>query len=107
MNIRYSPIFKLPRLITKHLLASIYPIIIKIFPLPEVKSIEETLDKIIKDRVSISRFGDGEFLYIIDKLNLPFQNYDTALAEKMITILKSTDENILIGLPIGYQSLKN
>lgn len=107
MNIRYSPIFKLPRLITKHLLASIYPVIIKIFPLPEVKSIEETLDKIIKDRVSISRFGDGEFLYIIDKLNLPFQNYDTALAEKMITILKSTDENILIGLPIGYQSLKN
>src|SRR5690606_26073411 len=55
----------------------------------------------------ISRFGDGEFLYIIDRLNLPFQQQDPLLREKMIAVLKSEEEDILIGLPIGYHSLEN
>jgi len=107
MSIRYSSAFKLPRKIVKYLLAGSYPVVTKIFPLPKVLSIEETLDKINNDNCSISRFGDGEFLYIIDKLNLPFQKYDERLAEKMKAILISEDPKILVGLPIGYHSLKN
>lgn len=107
MGIRYSKSLQIPRKIVKRILAASYPLIIKVFPLPKVKSIEETLDKIISDKSSISRFGDGEFLYIIDKLNLPFQKYDSRLAEKMKNILVSHKSNMLVGLPIGYYSLEN
>lgn len=107
MGIRYSKSLQIPRKIVKRILAASYPLIIKVFPLPKVKSIEETLDKIISDKSSISRFGDGEFLYIIDKLNLPFQKYDSRLAEKMKNILVSHESNMLVGLPIGYYSLEN
>ena len=107
MNIRYSKLFKTPRKIAKHLLSALYPLVIKIWPLPKVLSIDETLDKINADRCSISRFGDGEFLYIIDRLNLPFQKQEYELRAKMIQILKSNEPDILIGLPIGYHSLHN
>lgn len=107
MNIRYGKLFRIPRQIAKHFLSAMYPLVIKIWPLPKVLSIDETLDKIIAERCSISRFGDGEFLYIIDRLNLPFQKQEPELREKMIRILKSNEPDILIGLPIGYHSLHN
>jgi len=107
MNIRYSKAFRIPRKIAKHLLSAIYPLVIKIFPLPKVKSIDETLDKIINDKVSICRFGDSEFLYIIDQLNLPYQRQIGDLRSKMIEILQSNHDTILVGLPIGYYSLEN
>ena len=102
-GIRYSKYFKIPRLFIKHSLNLLYGVVVKIWPLPEVLSIDATLDKIIQDKCSISRFGDGEFLYIIDRLNLPFQRQETELRQKMIDILKSQEDNILVGLPIGYQ----
>lgn len=107
MNIRYSPLFRLVRKLTKGLLCAIHPFVIRFWPLPKVLSIDETLDKIIRERCSISRFGDGEFLYIIDRLNLPFQQQEALLRSKMIAILRSNEEHILVGLPIGYHSLEN
>src|SRR5690606_31603629 len=92
---------------TKWLLCGIYPLVVRIWRLPKVLSIDETLDKIIQEKCSISRFGDGEFLYIIDRLNLPFQRQESLLRSKMMAILKSNDDGILIGLPIGYHSLEN
>lgn len=70
-------------------------------------SIEETILDIIQNKKSIARFGDSEFLFLIDKLNLPYQKYDNELASAFKEILKSENENILIGLPIGYYSLEN
>lgn len=107
MNIRYGKAFKIPRKMAKYSLSALYPLMIRIFPLPKVKSIDETLDKIINDKVSICRFGDSEFLYIIDKLNLPYQRQIPDLRNKMIEILSSNHSNILVGLPIGYYSLNN
>jgi glycosyltransferase family protein len=107
MNYRYSKAFKLPRRIAKYILSMMYYLVIRIWPLPKVRSIDETLDKLIKDKCSISRFGDGEFLYIIDKLDLPFQVYDQRPADKMKDVLKTTDNRLLVGLPIGYHSLHN
>ena len=106
-GIRYSKYFKIPRLFIKYALNLLYGVVVKIWPLPEVLSIDATLDKLIQDKCSISRFGDGEFLYIIDRLNLPFQRQETELRQKMIDILKSQEDNILVGLPIGYHSLDN
>lgn len=105
-KIRFGKKFKLLRKIIKYFLSLLYPIIIKIYPLPKVLSIEETIRKIIDERLSLARFGDGEFLYIIDKLSLPFQDYNYKLANSLKTLLKIDDTRILVGLPIGYYSLK-
>jgi len=107
MNLQYSPIFKYPRKAFKLFLSCLYPIVIRLYPLPTVKSIPETIDKILNDKVSICRFGDSEFLYLIEKRNLPYQKQEVRLREYFKKILKSTDPNILVGLPIGYYSHNN
>lgn len=104
---RYNVFFKPIRSFAKELLSYTYPLVKKAYPLPDVRSIEETLDKINNEKCSISRYGDGEFLYIVDKLNLPFQKYVPELAQKMKEILVSEHPNILVGLPIGYHSMHN
>jgi hypothetical protein len=107
MNIRYGKLFKLPRQIIKHLLSAIYPIVIKIWPLPKVESIPNTINKIIKDKVSICRFGDGELLYVSEKRSLPFQKQNERLRSYLISILSSKHNHILVGMPVGFYSLEN
>ena len=107
MNLQYGSFFKYPRKAFKYFLSGIYPLVIRIYPLPKVKSIPETIDKILVDKVSICRFGDGELLYISEKRSLQFQKQDKRLRDYFIKILKSNHEHILVGLPIGYQSLTN
>lgn len=107
MDIRYGRLFKVPRKIIKLLLSAIYPAVIRIWPLPRVLSIEETIDEIRSGNKSICRFGDSEFLYIIDKINLPYQSQNEQLRIKLREILKFSNLDILVGLPIGYHSLHN
>lgn len=107
MNLQYNPLFKLPRKIFKHLLSAAYPLVIKLYPLPKVKSIPETIDKIVNDNCSICRFGDGELLYMAEKRSLPFQKQEERLRNYFIEILKSDNQKILVGLPVGYFSLIN
>lgn len=105
INFRYSRVFYYPRKFIKGILILIYPLVIKVWKLPNIKSIEETIDKIIKDKASIARFGDGEIIYLIDKANLPFQKYDRRLAEYFCKLLISDKNNLLIGLPLGLKTL--
>jgi glycosyltransferase family protein len=84
-----------------------YPVVIKLYPLPKIKSIPETIEKILQDNSSICRFGDGELLYLSEKRSLPFQKQDPVLRSYFIDLLKSNHEQILIGLPIGLCSLDN
>lgn len=107
MNLQYGKLFKYPRVAFKHFLSAIYPLVIKKYPLPIVKSIPETIDKILIEGSSICRFGDGELIYISERRSLPFQRQDDRLREYFIKILSSEHPNILVGLPIGYYSLKN
>lgn len=107
MNLQYGKFFKYPRVAFKYFLSAIYPLVIKIHPLPKVKSTPETIDKILADRSSICRFGDGELIYISERRSLPFQKQDQRLRDYFIKILSSEHPKILVGLPIGYYSLKN
>ncbi|HEY8399419.1 MAG TPA: GT-D fold domain-containing glycosyltransferase, partial [Flavihumibacter sp.] len=107
MNLRYGKGFRFLRKTAKKLLSAAYPVVIKIFPLPKVLSIDETLDFLIEKRASISRFGDGELLYIIDRINLPFQKQDDRLRNKMIEALNVEVDNLIVGFPIGYYSIDN
>lgn len=107
MDLQYGIFFKYPRKLFKHILSLSYPLVIKIYPLPKVKSIPETIDKILADQCSICRFGDGELLFIVEKRSLPFQRQDVRLRDYFIKILNSENSDILIGLPVGYYSLEN
>lgn len=107
MILQYSKVFKFPRKIFKHILSSLYPLVIKLYPLPKVASIPDTIDKILNEKLSICRFGDGELIYITERRSLPFQKQNNRLRAYFIKILQSNEPKILVGLPIGYQSLNN
>lgn len=77
-----------------------YPIE-KIFGKLKIHSANDTLDEIIINNKSISRFGDGEFSLIYGKDNY-FQNYNIKLRKRLIQILKSDEPNLLIGINIPY-----
>lgn len=104
-NLHYGVFFKIPRRIVKYLLSFLYPVIIRIWKLPRIKTIEETLLEIKNQRKSIIRYGDSEMLYIIDRLNLPYQKFEPQLRDKLAAMLISDKVDILVGLPDGYRSI--
>lgn len=65
---------------------------------PIVKDTDETLDKIINDKCSVSRFGDGEFSLIYGE-NLKFQPSNKEISEKLKEILNSNKENHIVCIP--------
>ncbi len=72
--------------------------------IPKIKSIEETLDKIINDKCSISRFGDGEFA-CMNYSRISYHDPSEDLAERLKEVLSSDLPNLLIGLPDCFGSL--
>ena len=58
------------------------------------------MKKIVKDRCSIARFGDGELGYI-NKIGLYFQDYREDIAIRLKDILNCNEEGLLIGLPLA------
>ena len=62
---------------------------------PVVKNTDETLNKIIDEKASMSRFGDGEFALMYGE-NLKFQSYNPELAQRLKEIIKSCNENHII-----------
>jgi glycosyltransferase family protein len=73
---------------------------------PHIMSKEETIKKIIDDRASVSRFGDGELDIILGK-DLVFQPYHQELALKLKEILQFEGENFLVCLPDVFDSLEH
>lgn len=70
----------------------------KKYGLPDIMTIDDTLDTIICDRVSICRYGDGEFK-IMDGDSILFQDGDSNLSERLKEVAKSDLDNILVCLP--------
>lgn len=73
----------------------------------KVLSIEETISEIISNRCSVCRFGDGEF-YIMDGIDIRFQDADRLLRERLIEIIQSQDSKCLICIgsainPLNYR----
>lgn len=68
-----------------------------------VLSDEETLDEIIINNKSISRFGDGEFNLIFG-IDVGFQNYNKKLSKKLRHILKCQEKDLLVGINIPYKN---
>ena len=72
--------------------------------IPRIKSIEETLNKIVNDKCSISRFGDGEFS-CMNCGRMSFHDSSEGLSIRLKEVLSSDIPGLLIGLPDCFGSL--
>lgn len=70
-----------------------------------VKTVDETLDKIINDKCSVSRFGDGEFAMLMLLHNLRFQVLDKRLSIALDSVINSRLENHIVCLPPVFESV--
>lgn len=74
---------------------------------PSIASIEETIDMILREGKSLARFGDGEFSVIAGRIRHSFQNRtDDMLRERLLEVLQSNEEHLMIGLADNYGSLE-
>ena len=72
---------------------------------PKIAGLYETVDKIVKDRCSVARYGDGEYNIVFGN-KIDFQNTNNVLAEKMANILKTEDEKFLVCLNDDFHANK-
>jgi len=70
----------------------------------KILSDDKTLDEIIFNKKSISRFGDGEFHLIFEK-TIGFQKANKLLSRKLLEVLNCKDKNFLVGINIPYKEL--
>ena len=73
-------------------------ILTKIYTFPTVRSDENTIKQLIDKNLSIARFGDGEFS-IIKNGNIGFQAKNKDLAQRLLEVLYSDTDNLMIGIP--------
>ncbi len=70
-----------------------------------ILSENDTIDKIISEKKSVSRFGDGEFKWILNIDQQSFQKSSTELSEKLLKTLKNRNDNLLICIPRGLNNV--
>lgn len=64
----------------------------------------ETVNKIVNEKKSLARFGDGEIKWLLNKKSSGFQDNSTELALKLKETLLNTNKNLLIGWPSVFSS---
>lgn len=69
----------------------------------QIASSMDTVKKIANEGYSIARFGDGELGYI-NKIGLYFQDYNEKIALRLLEVLNSNEEKLLIGVPLALNS---
>ena len=72
--------------------------------IPKIKSADETLDKILQDKCSLSRFGDGEFGVMLGS-RIHYQNRSPELAQRLKETITSNTPNLLVALVDTFGSL--
>ena len=68
----------------------------------QIYSDEDTLNEIINKNKSITRIGDGE-LFLINGFGIRFQDYNKNLSERLLKILNSKENNLLVGINLPYK----
>ena len=98
MNVKYM----IPKFLRSYYINTVY----KNFTKNEINILndEETLRIITNEKKSIVRFGDGEFKWILGIKQESFQQYSKKMAQRLLEILKSTnDDKVLICIPEGLK----
>lgn len=76
------------------------------FPRYKIMTTAETIDDIINNKKSISRFGDGEFLLLIKERDINFQKLSVILSEKLLEVINNKNPKLLVALPDSISSTK-
>lgn len=61
-----------------------------------VATIEETLDEIIEHKMSVSRFGDGEFKWMLGVSQKSFEDNSEELSKLLIEVIQSNEKGHLV-----------
>lgn len=72
----------------------------------KILNIEDSINKILIEKKSIARFGDGELDLILGK-DLDFQVYNERLSKKLEEILRNKQDFCLIGIPDVINEFNN
>ncbi|SEC07367.1 SP_1767 family glycosyltransferase [Paenibacillus sp. GP183] len=73
---------------------------------PQIKSIDDTIAEILKNRTSVGRYGDGEFK-LMNNQNISFQVFNSLLSQRLKEILLNEDPNFLVCLPDVFKDLSH
>ncbi|MDR1671860.1 MAG: SP_1767 family glycosyltransferase [Bacteroidales bacterium] len=71
---------------------------------PEIISISDTIRKIVDERCSVSRFGDGELL-LIGNCSIGFQEKSEALSVRLVETLQSKNKKHMVCLSDTFRNL--
>lgn len=71
---------------------------------PQVNTTDETIKKIINEKCSISRYGDGE-LALMYREDLLFQPFSPQISLRLKEIIKSNQENHIVCIPDVFSSV--
>ncbi len=77
-----------------------------IYETPKIKPAEDLLKRIIAEKISLCRFGDGEFEMMRMKERPWFQKPESKLAEKLKEVLNSRKENIALAVADNFGNLE-
>lgn len=72
---------------------------------PIIADDSELIDKIVNGYCSFIRFGDGEFEIMRGNERAPFQVMNTELSQRLLEVLSTEDDRILIGIADNYGNL--
>lgn len=75
-----------------------------IYAKPNVKSINETIDFILKNKFSVCRFGDGELKLMMGK-DISFQKCTSTISKRLKEVLKNNDHSIIVCIPDIFDKL--
>ncbi|MCT0013512.1 GT-D fold domain-containing glycosyltransferase [Weissella confusa] len=67
---------------------------------------EETIEKVVEERKSLARYGDGEFNIMLQHKGIRFQEYDSQLAAELELPFKENLDNLIVAVPHGFVSTK-
>lgn len=82
-----------------------FNLFLKLFPI-KILSTEESIDYLLKESGSISRYGDGELTIILGG-DIHFQKYNKELAKRLKEILSINEVNgFKVGIPISINNTK-
>lgn len=75
------------------------------YKFPVLHSDEEAVERIVNEKCSMIRFGDGEFELMAGKERAPFQKYEQALADRLREVIQSREDKLLVAVANNYGSL--
>lgn len=71
-----------------------------------ISSIEATIDAIVNQKISLSRFGDGEFKWIDMTDQGSYEIDSPELKDRLVEVLKSDNDKVGIALPQAFRDPK-